>query len=250
MATFGPNTVTRQGFQLISKALAGRTGFNFSLFKAGDGRFTGNPETLTELVNFRLNGRIVGIREDDEFTELECIVDNRELTELMEFREIGIVADDPDLGQILFAYTNAGEYPAFIGPFSGTWLHEELFKIRVYTANVANITATITPTSFAREIAFDNTGSGLNATNIQDAIVEIIREGQLGSSGQYVELSTNAIPAEGTQLHFFALDEIDEIQPLITDAYVNSSASGIQPAVIDSGGSFQLPASLQKYVHN
>jgi len=173
MAIFSATKVTAQGHALLAKVLAGETKFNFDIVQAGDGEFDGDVLELTELVNHRLDGRIVGVREMGTFTELECIITNQNLTEFMQFREFGIRADDPDLGSILFAYANAGDNGSPMGPFNGVWLHEERFTVRVYTANATNITATIVQSYFATEIVFDNTGSGLSAENVQDAIREL-----------------------------------------------------------------------------
>ena len=173
MAIFSATKVTAQGHALIAKVLAGETKFNFDIVQAGDGHFNGDPMDLTALVSHRLDGRIVDVREMGQFTELECIITNQALTAFMEFREFGIRADDPDLGSILFAYANAGDNASPMGPFNGVWLHEERFTVRVFTANATNITATIVQSTFATEVAFINTGTGLTAENVQNAIREL-----------------------------------------------------------------------------
>jgi len=175
MAIFSATKVTALGHALIAKVLAGETKFNFDIVQAGDGRFDGDVMGLTELLNRRLDGRIVDVREMGTFTELECIITNQNLTAFMEFREFGIRADDPDLGSILFAYANAGDNASPMGPFNGVWLHEERFTVRVFTANATDITATIVQSAFATEIAFINNGTGLSAENVQDAIRELAR---------------------------------------------------------------------------
>lgn len=176
MAIFSETKVTKQGKALIAKVLSGQTKFNFDIVQAGDGHFDANnenPEDLTELINHRLNGRIVDVREMGEFTEVECIITNQYLTSFMEFREFGIRADDPEHGSILFAYANAGDNASPIGPFNGVWLHEFRLVVRVHTANATNITATITASAFASEITFINKDTGLISENIQGAIREL-----------------------------------------------------------------------------
>jgi len=176
MAIFSESKVTKKGHALLAKVLAGITPFNFDIVQAGDGRFDGDVLELTELVSPRIDGKTIGVREMGTFTELEGIITNQTLAAFMEFREIGIRADDPDEGSILFAYANAGEFASPIGPFNGQWLHEERFTIRVYTANATNITATITPTTFATETYYDNTMSGLVSNNVQGAIDELVTQ--------------------------------------------------------------------------
>ena len=172
---FSPTKVTALGHALIAKVLTGKAKFNFDIVQAGDGRFDGDPLTLTSLVSPRIDGRIVDVREMGKFTELEGTFSNSGLREPMMFSEFGVRADDPDLGSILFAYSSAGDMPSPIGAFNGVWLHEERFVIRVFTANATDITATIVEAAFATEIAFINRGTGLSAENVQDAIRELAK---------------------------------------------------------------------------
>ena len=176
MALFSDSQLTAKGHALLSKVLAGRCKFKFTLIQAGDGHFTGDVLDLTGLVNHRLDGKIVGIREMGMFTELDCYLSNQNLTAFLEFREVGIRADDPDEGSIMFSYANAGEFASPMGPFNGVWLHEEIFTMRVYTANATDIRAEITPTAFATEIAYNNKSSGLMSDNVQDAIDELAQK--------------------------------------------------------------------------
>ena len=195
MAIFNPSEVTGAGHALLAQVLAGTCKLRFTAVQAGDGHFSGDVMDLTELVNYRIDGRIVSVREIGAFAELDCIITNEHLDAFMEFREVGIRArgvmpgENPDDEEevaaldetgILFAYTNAGNFASPMGPFNGVWLHEELFTIRVYTANTTDISAAITPTSFASEILYSNILSGLNAKNVQDAIDELI--GSVGIS--------------------------------------------------------------------
>lgn len=175
MSIFNSNKLTNQGRALLAKVLAGRTKLNFTIMQAGDGHFDGDVLDLTELVSWRLNGEIVGSRDNDvePFTELDCFFTNETLTEMMEFREVGILAEDPDDGEILFCYTNAGNNASPIGAFNGIWLHEEFFTIRIYTANAENIRAEISTTAFATQTIFDNRISGLESTRVQGAIDEL-----------------------------------------------------------------------------
>ena len=183
MSNFEKNKVTGNGHALLSKVLSGKCRLHFTRIQAGDGYFDGDVMQLSELVNFRLEGRITNVREMGIFTEVSVIITNQNLTEFMEFREVGLWATGilkdgtyhPELGEngILFAYANARNNPSPIGPFNGVWLHEEDFTMRVFTANATNITGEIVLSAFASEVAFDNTGMSLSADNMQSAIEEL-----------------------------------------------------------------------------
>jgi len=183
MAIFGSNNVTGDGHALLAKVLAGKCRLHFTKVQAGDGFFDGDVMELTQLVNLRLEGKITGVIEEGTFSQVSVLITNQFLDAFMEFREVGLRATgilpdgsyDPELGEsgILFSYANAGNNASPIGPFNGVWLHEEAFTMRTYTANATNITAEIVITTFASEIQYDNTESGLASDNIQGAIDEL-----------------------------------------------------------------------------
>jgi len=215
MAIFSNSEITRAGHELLTRVLAGECKLKFTLAQAGDGRFDGDVMDLTGLVNHRVDGRIVGVREMGLFTELECLITNQTLTALLEFREIGIravgtVNDVPIGDSILFSYANAGDYASPVGPFNGVWLHEEQFTIRVYTANATDIRAEIVPTTFATEVRFNNTKSGLTAEDVQAAIDELATS--VGAGGS-IELSDREIPARGTRAHLRIVGSVPGYQP-------------------------------------
>ena len=173
MAQFNDSQITEKGHQLLAKVLSGSTELKFTKIQAGDGYFEGDVWTLTNIISPKLDGKILGVKPIGRITEIEGLITNEKLTEFFSFRELGIYAAKPDEGEILFAYTNAGDRADYIAAFNGQWLAEEHFTIQVYTANASNITAQIIHTSTASEIAYNNQTSGLNATNIQEAIDEL-----------------------------------------------------------------------------
>ena len=125
MASIPNSELTAKGHALIHKVHTGRARFHFSGFQAGDGQLKGSIEELTELVNRRIDGKIVHVLEMGTFTQFVCVITNQHLTEGMVLREVGIWADDPDEGSILYAYADLSQHPSTIGEFSGRWLHEE-----------------------------------------------------------------------------------------------------------------------------
>jgi hypothetical protein len=183
MAIFSETQLTKLGHELLAKVLSGQCQLHFEELWAGDGRYDGDVLDLEELVNPRLQGSIVRVQAMGVFTELEGLVTNEHLTSFLEFRELGVKAVDPDRGLILFAYTNAGDDADPIGPFNGVFMTEEQFIMRIYTANVAEITATIAPSTFATQISYSNALSGLKATTVQDAIDEHIFTSPVSEKG-------------------------------------------------------------------
>ena len=92
MSIFNPNEVTRAGHALLHRSLSGQCRLHFTIVQAGDGHFDGDFMEITELVNHRLDGRVTDVREGGKFTEVDCHIDNSNLTSYMQFREVGLRA--------------------------------------------------------------------------------------------------------------------------------------------------------------
>ena len=183
MSVFVETRTTSAGFALLNRVLSGQCLLKFTKFYVGDGLFDGDISGLTDIINRRIKGRIVGIREGGRFTAVTGMISNQHLDGFMELREIGLWATGilsdgspiPELGEegVLFAYTNTDKLSSIIGEYNGKWFHEEEITLMVYTAYATNIMAEIVASSFAVEISFNNVFSGLRASNIQDAIDEL-----------------------------------------------------------------------------
>ena len=110
----------------------------------------------------------------DPMTRVNAYMTNETLTEFMLFSEVGVFAADPDEGEILYAYASAGERGDFLPAYDGSpYIFEENFLIDIYTANVTILKINRVEIRYASEIRFINRRSGLQATNVQDAIDEL-----------------------------------------------------------------------------
>lgn len=162
--------LTNKGRVLQAKVEAGET---LSLTKLtlgsgiiGEGQ---SLETLTDLVSPEQN---LGIAEktalENGLTEIKATITNAGLEEGYYVRELGVFAQDPDEGEILYAVTTdtAPDYLPAQG--SATVLSQE-FAIYITTSNVNHIEATIDPTALAT-VGFVNLT--IDAHNTSDAAHE------------------------------------------------------------------------------
>lgn len=141
MAIFNNMSITNEGQVLYAKAQAGQE-LHFTKMMVGSGNLdTRNPATLTALIKPKFD---VGIQEITPNTELKTAtisgtINNSGVTEATYICEIGLFAQDPDEGEILYAYGTAGQYgdyyaPASMGPFSWN------YQINAAIGNAANVT--------------------------------------------------------------------------------------------------------------
>lgn len=141
MAIFNNMSITNKGQVLYTKVQAGQE-LHFTKMMVGSGKLdTRNPAILTALIEPKFD---VGIQEITPNTELKTAtisgtINNGGVTEATYICEIGLFAQDPDEGEILYAYGTAGQYgdyyaPASMGPFSWN------YQINAAIGNAANVT--------------------------------------------------------------------------------------------------------------
>lgn len=145
MSNFADNSITNAGSLLISKALAGAQ-IEFTKVVLGDGHMPAaqTPATMTAVVSPRVAAPIskCSLTEDGH-----AVVGARYSNESggggFEWRELGLYADDPDSGEVLFSYgyVEDGEWI----PNSDSTLIEKLIDVITYVGDAADVTATFAP---------------------------------------------------------------------------------------------------------
>lgn len=138
--------LTNLGRRLLAKGQAGNS-LHFTKFVIGDGIIESVSEllTMTELKSKKLE---VGIREnavklnDDGTATIKVIVTNDNNSEWINMSEFGVYAQDPDLGEVLYAVGSNGAHPDPIPP-KNIQLWDMCINVIVMVGNVENLTITI-----------------------------------------------------------------------------------------------------------
>lgn len=158
MANFNSMILTNKGQVLYAKGQAGKV-INFTKIAVGIGSI-GNtdPQTLTALVNHKYDIAIQGktVNTAEKVALISGTLTNENMTDSVYIQEIGLYAQDPDEGEILYSYASTGEYgdytsPAVNGPYS--------WNYQVYAAigNAANVTVTLSNLQYDTGIVNTNT---------------------------------------------------------------------------------------------
>lgn len=152
--------LTKQGKVLQAKAIAGST-LTITKMKLGSGIIPDgvSPEDLTDLIQPKQALGLTAISVNGGLAKIQSIVTNVELSEGYYIRECGVFANDPDVGEIMYAIMTDTS-PDFLPSASSSVVISEEFSINVVTENMANITAIIDPEGIvtvanARKIAED-----------------------------------------------------------------------------------------------
>ena len=136
-----PLKFTEAGRALQLKALAGAE-LNFLSLALGDGVLGGQvPGKLTQLIHPVVSVEIGTMTRGLEYVTLRGPFDKSALGAPFWWRELGVMAQDPDLGPVLYCYANAGDLGEYITP-DGQLL-ERMLAVDVIVGDAANLSAVI-----------------------------------------------------------------------------------------------------------
>lgn len=204
MAAFPKMTLTNVGQALQTKVLAGAE-LTFTRIALGDGKLNGQPiSPLTALIHQTASVSVdTVVVINDDTCQASGFFTNKDISTGFWWREFGIFAQDPDVGEILYGYTNAGDAGDYIPPVQDTRIEKYIFcSIAVANAETVNITipssdtfiplaqkgapggvatlgadgkipAVQIPSVSAQTVTYDNSTSGMRSTNVQEAVDEL-----------------------------------------------------------------------------
>lgn len=144
MGAFGGLTLTNKGKILQSKAQTGIT-LQYTRIAMGDGQLGSTPIlALNGLIREKKSLNISKLKiQSGGKAIVGTTWSNNDLSEGFYFREIGVFANDPDEGEILYCYGNSGALAEYIPPGSGSDIIERNLDIVTVVGNALNVTATI-----------------------------------------------------------------------------------------------------------
>jgi hypothetical protein len=144
LSAFGGLVLTNVGKTLQAKAQAGAQ-LKYTRIAVGDGEL--GASTIISLTALKHEVKTLTISKLQALTGGRALIgttlSNNNLSSGFYWRELGIFALDPDVGEILYCYGNAGALAEYIPIGGGADLIEKSIDIEVLTGNAANISATI-----------------------------------------------------------------------------------------------------------
>lgn len=143
MATWGTNGLTNRGRVLQNKAQAG-VQLKYTKIVIGDGQL-GNQSIgpLLGVISPKMTVPITRLRVSGDSALIGMTFNNDAVTVGFTWRELGIYAQDPDLGEIMYFYANAGTTGSYIPPGGGSDIVEMSYDQNVFVGTAQNITAEI-----------------------------------------------------------------------------------------------------------
>ncbi len=159
MAEFTGLTLTNIGYALQIKAQGG-TELKFTRVALGAGILPSGTQlnTLTALITEKQTAAIGNLSVGNKSVQIKANFSNKNLTENYYLRELGIFANDPDQGEILYSVANAGDAADYMPAYDGAETIEQVFTIDLSVGNAANVTATFAESIYVLKAGDTMTG--------------------------------------------------------------------------------------------
>lgn len=148
MAAFPKMTLTNAGQALQTKVLAGAQ-LTFTRIALGDGQLNDQPVSLlTDMIHQTASVEVDTVRVMSASTcQVAGFFSNATISAGFQWRETGLFAQDPDAGEILYGYTNAGGAGDYIPTVQDTRIEKYIYcSVAVANAPTVNITIPSTDT--------------------------------------------------------------------------------------------------------
>ena len=142
MAEWSNATMTDVGAALQAKVNAGKTKLTFTKIKVGSGVNATNPLALTDVISSKWETTNFVVKQEGKIVSVDTFITNTGIHEAFRMSEIGLFAQDPDKGEILYAYLTDPE-PDRMPAEGGSVVVSQELTIGMVFSNTGNVSLTV-----------------------------------------------------------------------------------------------------------
>lgn len=142
MAEWSNTTMTDVGADLQAKVNAGKTKLTFTKIKVGSGVNATNPLALTDVISSKWETTNFVVKQEGKIVSVDTFITNTGIHEAFRMSEIGLFAQDPDKGEILYAYLTDPE-PDRMPAEGGSVVVSQELTIGMVFSNTGNVSLTV-----------------------------------------------------------------------------------------------------------
>ena len=142
MAEWSNATMTDVGADLQAKVNAGKTKLTFTKIKVGSGVNATNPLALTDVLSSKWETTNFVVKQEGKIVSVDTFITNNGITEAFRMSEIGLFAQDPDKGEVLYAYLTDPE-PDRMPAEGGSVVVSQELTIGMIFSNTGNVSLTV-----------------------------------------------------------------------------------------------------------
>lgn len=142
MAEWSNATMTDVGADLQAKVNAGKTKLTFTKIKVGSGVNATNPLALTDVISSKWETTNFVVKQEGKIVSVDTFITNTGIHEAFLMSEIGLFAQDPDKGEVLYAYLTDPE-PDRMPAEGGSVVVSQELTIGMVFSNTGNVSLTV-----------------------------------------------------------------------------------------------------------
>lgn len=142
MAEWSNAIMTDVGNALQAKVNAGQTKLTFTKIKVGSGVNATNPLALTDVISSKWETTNIIVKREGKIVSVDTFITNSGITEAFRMSEIGLFAQDPDKGEVLYAYLTDPE-PDRMPAEGGSVVVSQELTIGMMFSNTGNVSLTV-----------------------------------------------------------------------------------------------------------
>ena len=212
--------ITKKGMQLLIKVLASETMLKFTRIEVGTGGLPAgyDPANMVRLNRYKMDAMIAKCKADGDVAKITMQLGSQGIESGFIMSEIGIYAEDPDVGDILYAYLDLQDDPQYIYAEGGQAQKFLMFTLEVAIEEAAKVAAYINPEGLITRAEFER--------ELRDVKEELARENEK-TRQEFEELRNSA----GSALEY---DPDPEISYCVGDYRMHQG--GLYKCVKDTAG--------------
>ena len=142
MAEWSNAIMTDVGNALQAKVNAGQTKLTFTKIKVGSGVNATNPLALTDVISSKWETTNIIVKREGKIVSVDTFITNSGIREAFRMSEIGLFAQDPDKGEVLYAYLTDSE-PDRMPAEGGSVVVSQELSIGMMFSNTGNVSLTV-----------------------------------------------------------------------------------------------------------
>lgn len=162
MAEWSNAIMTDVGNALQAKVNAGQTKLTFTKIKVGSGVNATNPLALTDVIASKWETTNIIVKREGKIVSVDTFITNSGIREAFRMSEIGLFAQDPDKGEVLYAYLTDPE-PDSMPAEGGSVVVSQELTIGMMFSNTGNVSLTVNMGALVTQEQLNEHNSAISA---------------------------------------------------------------------------------------
>lgn len=153
MGAFKSAVITKKGQELLAKVVAGTTKLEFTKIRVSDAKLSGDLASMTDIGTIKQEEKVASVvRKNGSNVIVSASFSNQTLGQGYYVRNLGLYANDPQAGEILYSISVADESTAtadYMPPFNGIGVSSLIVDLVTAVSNASSVKVNVDLTAGA-----------------------------------------------------------------------------------------------------